>query len=102
MISHNTKSEMTFKELRRWILNKNIRVWRRALFLLYDEEELPLMQISQALNSDPSGVERQLKKMQIDHWVKREIHKWRITETGIKKVRNDQKYGSMPIRKRGM
>ncbi len=91
MTSHNTKSKMTFKELRKWIRNKNIRVRRRALFLLYsDEEELPLMQISQVLNSDPSGVERQLNNMQIGHWIKREIHKWLITETGIKKVRNNQ------------
>jgi len=66
---------MSLKELRKWKLNKNIRVWRRALYLLYEDSPLSLSDISMYIDSDRSGTERQLKKMQIDHWVKREKHK---------------------------
>ena len=58
--------------------------------------------IANDLNADISGTERQLKKMAIDHWVRRKNHKWEITDIGEKKVENDQKYGSMPTRKWGI
>ncbi|PNX49793.1 MAG: hypothetical protein BV457_00485 [Thermoplasmata archaeon M9B1D] len=93
---------MTLEELRKWVKNKQIRIWRRALFLLYSDGSLSLSEISYDLNADRSGVERQLKKMAIDHWVRRKNHKWEITDTGITKVKNDQKYGSMPTRKWGV
>ena len=92
---------LTQEEILYWLKNKNIRVWRRALYLLYTEEPLPLYSISEKLGTDPAGTERQLKKMQIDHWVVRKDHKWSITNTGERKVQNDQKYGKMPILKWG-
>ena len=92
---------LTQEEINYWLKNKNIRVWRRALYLLYTEEPLPLYSISETLSTDPAGTERQLKKMQIDHWVVRKNHKWHITSTGERKVENDKKYGTMPILKWG-
>lgn len=89
------------EEISAWLRNKNIRVWRRSLYLLHSEGPLSLYAISNMLNTDPAGTERQLKKMQIDHWVKRINHKWNITNTGERKVENDQKYGTMPILKWG-
>ena len=88
---------MTREEIDRWIRNKKIRVWRRALYVLYDEEPIPLYLISEILDADPAGTERQLKKMAIDRWVKRKNHKWYITKTGLNKVEKDQKYGTTPI-----
>ena len=67
--------QMTLEELRKWMRNKNIRIWRRALYLLYEDSPLSLSNISIDIDSDPSGNERQLKKMEIDHWVKRKNHK---------------------------
>ena len=93
--------QMTLEELRKWILIKNIRVWRRALCLLYEGGPLSLSDISIDIDSDPSGTERQLKKMQIDHWTKREKHKGRITKTGVEKVEADQRFGTMPSLKWG-
>ena len=93
---------MTLKELSKWIKNKKIRIWRRALFLLYSDGSLSLSDISDDLDADRSGVERQLKKMAIDHWVKRIDHRWHITNTGVSKVENDQRYGSIPTRKWGI
>ena len=88
---------MNIREISEWKRNKNIRVWRRALYEVYSEGPLSLSFISEILGSDPAGTERQLKKMQIDHWVIRKNHKWDITDTGIRKVEHDKKYGSMPI-----
>jgi len=92
---------LTREEISYWLKNKNIRVWRRALYLLSDEGPLPLAFISDTLDTDPAGTERQLKKMRIDYWVVRKNHKWNITNTGERKVENDKKYGSMPILKLG-
>ncbi|MCK4347301.1 MAG: MarR family transcriptional regulator [Thermoplasmatales archaeon] len=93
---------MTPEEIDKWWRDKKIRVWRRALYLLHESGPLSLYEISDILNADPSGTERQLKKMEIDHWVKRKDHTWHITNTGITKVMNDQKYGSMPTLKWGI
>ena len=93
--------KMTLEELRKWIRNKNVRIWKRSLYLLYEDGPLSLSDISTDLDSDPSGNERQLKKMAINHWVKREKHKWYITETGVNKVEAYQKFGTMPSRKWG-
>ena len=65
--------KMTVKELSKWV--KKIRIWRRALLLIYMDGPLSLSDISVDLDEDRSGVERQLKKMGIDHWVKRIDHK---------------------------
>jgi predicted transcriptional regulator len=92
---------MSADELYKWYLDKNVRVWRRALHLLYEEGPLSLYKIAMFLDSDPSGTERQLKKMAIDRWVKRENHKWDTTDIGNNKVLSYQKYGSMPTRRWG-
>jgi predicted transcriptional regulator len=92
---------LTRKEISYWLIDKNIRVWRRALYLLYTDDPLPLAAISDILGTDPAGTERQLKKMQIDRWVVRKNHKWYITNTGERKVEHYKKYGSMPILKLG-
>jgi hypothetical protein len=92
---------MTADETYDWCRDKQVRVWRRALYIVWEIGPLPLYEISEILDADPSGTERALKKMAIDHWVKRKNHKWEITNTGEKKVLNDQKYGSIPTRKWG-
>lgn len=92
---------LTREEISYWLTDKNTRVWRRSLYLLYTDDPLPLAAISDTLGTDPTGTERQLKKMQIDRWVVRKNHKWYITKTGKRKVENDKKYGSMPILKLG-
>jgi len=75
------KMRMNGKEIWEWIRNKKIRVWRRALYEVYSEGPLSLSFISDTLDSDPI----------------RKNHKWDITDAGVRKVENDQKYGSMPI-----
>lgn len=88
-------------EIYKWYRDKNVRVYLKALHLLCEWGPLPLYEIAEILDSDPSGTERQLKKMAIDHWVKRQDHKWNITDTGNNKVLSYKKYGSMPTRRWG-
>lgn len=93
---------MTAEEIGKWYRNKTKRVWRRVLFLLYAQGPLSISDICDLIDADISGTERQLKKMAIDHWTRRIDHKWHITNTGITKVENDKKYGSMPTLKWGI
>ena len=91
------------EELRKWYENKEIRVWRRAVFLLYHEGEMSNREIADTLGADRRGVRRTLSKVQMGqpHQVIFKNHKWSITPHGITIVEYGQKNGKFPIIIRG-
>ena len=93
------------KEMRAWLQNKNVRQWRRVLFLLrVDGGRMPTGDIAFTLRTAPCIVRRVLKKMRISNCI-REIRErkkgkialsWEITDRGQKEVRRAQKNGIIP------
>jgi len=90
---------MNKEDIRKWLKNKDVRVWKRALYLLYEEDELLNMEVATTIAADQRGVRRVLTKLQLDSLVEfKKDRRWHITPQGIKKVEHDQKRGDMPIR----
>ena len=94
---------MNKEELRNWFRGKEIRIWRRALFLLYHEGEMSNLGIADILGVDQRGVRRTLSKLQISSptMVILKDHKWHITSQGIEAVEHGQKNGRYPVIVRG-
>ena len=91
------------EELHNWFKDKKIRVWRRAVFLLYHEGEMSNLEIADTLGADQRGVRRTLSKVQMGtspHVIFKN-HKWVITSQGITVVEYGQKNDKYPILVRG-
>ena len=91
------------EELRNWFKDKKIRVWRRAVFLLYHVGKMSNLEIADTLGADRRGVRRTLSKVQMGNppHVIFKNHKWVITSQGITGVEYGQKNGKYPILVRG-
>jgi hypothetical protein len=95
--------KMNKEELRNWFKDKEIRTWRRALFLLYREGEMSNLVLAAILGADQRSVRRTLSKLQLGSkpMVILKNHKWLITSWGIESVEYGQKNGKYPVISRG-
>ena len=94
---------MNKEEIYNWLKNKDLKVWKRALFLIYMEGEISNKDVANILGTDIRSVRRTLTKLQITQpsLVKlEEDHKWHIAPGGIEKVEYGQKHDKFPIKAR--
>ena len=95
--------EMNKEEIYNWLKNKEIRGWRRALFLIYMEGEISNMEVAAILNIDKRSVRRTLTKLQGGGRPLVELkddHKWHIAPAGIRNVEYGQKHDKYPVKVR--
>ena len=96
---------MNVEELREWLKNKEIRIWKRVMLLLCETgKPMSTREISVALGIRRSSALRTLKKIRVDHVIGNEIKNkkelWSITRTGQILVRRMQKKKLLPERDR--
>jgi biotin operon repressor len=87
---------MDGKEIRRWLKDTNVRVWKRILFLLSEEEELGVTVIGSVLGRSRQQMWKLLKKLELSNAVKNENKKWHLTDRGNRQVHHQQKIGAIP------
>jgi len=88
-----------------WLRNKNVKQWRRVIFLLYqDGEQLRTCDINTTLRASHTSVYKVLKKLEIGSYVrcKRLVEKgkvalgWSLTNLGEKEVVRCQRSNIIP------
>ena len=95
--------ERNKEEIYNWLRNKDIRVWKRALFLIYMEGEISNGDVANSLSVDIRNVRRTLTKLQGSSHPLVELkddHKWHITPVGIENVEYGQKHDKFPVKER--
>ena len=98
---------MKVEEIKRWLKNKETRIWRRALLLLCETgKPMTNREVGGMLGIQRTSAWRTLKTLQIHSKVKSEKKKkqntilWKITPYGIKEVRELQEKGLLPKREK--
>ena len=96
---------MDIEEIRKWLKNKEIRIWKRVMLLLCETgKAMSTREISVALGIRRSSALRTLKKIRVSHQVdnerKNKKELWSITKPGKNLVRKMQKKKLLPERDR--
>jgi len=94
---------MKIEELRKWLKNKSVRMWKRTLLLLYEEgEPLSTDEIARVIGVNKGSAYKVLRKLEVSYRIKsKKVNNrltWNITDYGTEQIRNMQKKGLIPVR----
>lgn len=94
---------MNVEGLKKWLKNKDVRIWKRILLLLCETgKPMTNKKIGIALGVRRTSTWRTLKKLRVTHQVNSEkkdnVTMWSITPAGKKEVRKMQKKNLLPKR----
>lgn len=92
---------MKIEEIKKWLKDKSVRMWKRALFWLCDVGEPKLVgEVGVALGVKRQSAYRMLRRLEIHHYVKSEKKSnrliWNVTERGKREIRKMKKKGLVP------
>ena len=108
MVSFNEAGDLRRKQVEKikaWLRNKNVRQWKRVLFLLCETgESMNTQDVASKIGGNYNSVYRVLKKMRISSSISevKRISKgrtrliWKITNHGMNEVRRAQKNHVIP------
>jgi predicted transcriptional regulator len=92
---------MKRKDLRKWLRNKSVRMWKRTLLLLYEEDgPLSTDEIAEVIEANRSSVYNVLRKLEVSYRVKSKKANnrvtWTISDYGTEQIRNMQEKNLIP------
>jgi len=95
--------KMSIDDLKKWLKNKKVRTWKRAILLLCEVgHPMTNTEVARALGIHRASSWRTLRTTQIHYQVKPEMKKnkmfWEITPKGVNNVRKLQEIGLLPRR----